>query len=55
MLHEEMKETACADCGVLLEEGEEYYNDNDELICECCNELLHMRRLRRHGDQIDNT
>ena len=28
----------CADCGDIIEEGEEYYNANDEPICEACNE-----------------
>ena len=35
MLHEEMKERTCADCGELLE-CEEYYNCDGEPICEYC-------------------
>ncbi len=35
---ETLERIYCADCGNIIEEGEEYYNANDELICEACNE-----------------
>ena len=35
---ETLERIYCADCGNIIEEGEEYYNTNNEPICEACSE-----------------